>query len=81
MKITHEFRMVGKCPVDDAQDFYEVTVSTDKMIPVERILLAARALEFPDFQESVTAKLAAAIQCTVTTVCYHSGVKTTCTVG
>lgn len=81
MIVKHEFVLIGRCPVDDAVDVYEVTVTTSKMIAVERILLAANALEFPAFQEDVTTRLAATTGCSVTTVCHHSGVKTTCTVG
>ena len=80
MIVTHEFTIIGRCPVDEAVDVYEVTVTTGKMIAVERILMAAQALEFPCFQEDMTARLAAAIDCNVKTVCYHSGVKTTCCV-
>ncbi len=78
MNTTHQLTVRRRCPVDDAYDVYEVTIETYKMIEVERILGAIAALPEKLFQEDLTQQLATALGCTVRTVGYHSGVKTTC---
>jgi hypothetical protein len=74
----HEFRMRSRCPVNGATDLYEVTVETDKLVKVEDILKAAASFTEPAFQEEITQKLATALECRVTTIGHHSGVRTTC---
>jgi hypothetical protein len=78
MKVTHELTIHGRCPVDDAIDTYEVAVEAARMVKVEDILGAVAALPQPAFQEDITQTLAAKLGCRVTTIGYHSGVKTTC---
>lgn len=78
MITTHELRICLRCPVDDAFDIYDVTVETTELVRVEDILLAVKHLPEKSFQEVITKELAAKLACRVKTVCYHSGVKTTC---
>jgi len=78
MRVTHELTFNRQCPVDDAQDRYELCVETTRTVKVEDILAAIEALPEKAFQEEITAALAAKLGCRVTTVGYHSGVKTTC---
>lgn len=78
MKVIHELTIHGRCPVDDAIDTYEVTVEAARVVKIEDILAAVEALPQPAFQEDITQKLAAKLGCRVTTVGFHSGVKTTC---
>lgn len=78
MRVIHETTFARRCPVDDAQDLYELRVETNRVVKVEDILAAVEALPEKAFQEDITKALAAKLGCTVTTVGYHSGVKTTC---
>jgi hypothetical protein len=77
MKVTHEMTFARRCPVDDALDQYELRVETTRTVKVEDILAAIEALPEKAFQEDITTTLAAKLGCSVTTVGYHSGVKTT----
>jgi len=79
MRVIHELIFLRQCPVDDAQDRYELFVETTRTVKVEDILAAIEALPEKAFQEDITAALAAKLGCRVTTIGYHSGIKTTCT--
>lgn len=79
MNTKHEFESVGICPANGNKDNYRVTVRTERMLPVEDILGASEIILCnPIYQETYTQKLAAEIGAEVETVCFHSGVKTTC---
>lgn len=78
MRVIHETTFARRCPVDDAQDLYELRVETTRVVKVEDILAAVAALPETAFQEAITVQLAAKLGCAVTTIGYHSGVKTTC---
>lgn len=80
MKVTHEVKVYGHCPVDGKNDSYDVTISTMKLLKVENILSAINGLNWPLFQETMTQQLADALGCHVKSVGYHSGIKTTCEV-
>lgn len=74
----YETKIVAACPVDDKPDLYEATFESDDTIKVELILEAiAKYATEKKFQEAITADLARDLRCRVTTVGYHSGVKTT----
>ena len=74
----YQTTLTGLCPVDDSNDVYDVTFESYSMIPVEDILTAMRSYNgFQQFQEQTTAELARTLKCRVTTVGFHSGVKTT----
>jgi hypothetical protein len=78
MATTHELMAFCQCPVDNKLDTYCVTVETSADISVETILAATVALRDEKiFQEEFTRRLARSLGATVTTVGYHSGVKTT----
>jgi len=79
MRVTHELTFHRQCPVDDALDHYELCVETTRTVKVEDILAAIEALPEKAFQEDITIALAAKLGCRVTTIGYHSGIKTTCT--
>ena len=79
MNVTHELTFTRKCPVNDAQDRYQLVVQATWLIKVEDILAAVKALPEKAFQEDITTELATKLGCHVTTTGYHSGVKTTCT--
>lgn len=81
MKATHKLSFSGRCPVDDAIDHYIVTIETHRIIKVEDIISAIKALPQPAYQEDHTSRLAFTLQCRVTTIGYHSGVETTCVAG
>ncbi len=81
MLVKYETVIRGTCPVNDEKDFYTVVFAANKIIPVENILRIIDEIVFPSFQEEVTVYLAYRLGCSVTTTGYHSGVKTTCTVG
>ena len=84
MKVTHELTLKARCPVDDAVDIYEVTITTNSMsvnLKVEDLLEVVDALQDTTiFQEDITMKIADRLGVSVRTVGYHSGVKTTCEV-
>lgn len=78
MRCTYETRIVAACPVDDMPDVYEATFESDNTIRCEDILAAVEKYATEKaFQEVITADLARQLRCRVTTVGYHSGVKTT----
>lgn len=81
MRITHETRFASVCPVDGSEDIYDLAVECDRTIPVEEVLEALKVVreKGPMFQEDITEWLAARLRTTVTTVGFHSGVKTTVT--
>jgi hypothetical protein len=78
MLCRYELRIVAACPVDNGNDVYETVVESDDTIRVEDILEAVgRYATEKAYQEVITADLARRLRCRVTTVGYHSGVKTT----
>ena len=80
MKVTHDVRVYGRCPVDGKSDYYDVTVTTMKVIKVEDIIAVVEAIKWPVFQEEMTQQLANSLGCSIRSVGYHSGIKTTCEV-
>jgi NADPH-dependent 7-cyano-7-deazaguanine reductase QueF len=82
MITTHEFTAQCTCPIDKGPDTYAVRIETDRVIEVEAILAAVAALRSEVmFQEEYTTRLARQVGARVTTVGYHSGVRTTCSEG
>lgn len=79
MRVTYEMEFSRLCPVNEAIDHYELKVEAARIVKVEDILAAVDALPDKAFQEDITTTLAAKLGCAVTTIGYHSGVKTTCT--
>lgn len=79
MIVRHELTMRRSCPVNGGRDTYQVTIESTRLIHVETILAAVSVIPETTFQEDATEALASSLDCTVTTVGYHSGVKTTCT--
>jgi hypothetical protein len=74
----YETRIVAACPVDDRPDVYDVTFEAAGTIPCEEIVAAvARFADRKVYQEDITAGLARDLRCKVTTVGFHSGIKTT----
>jgi hypothetical protein len=66
------------CPQDNLPDVYTMTVEGNRCVTVEDIIAAVDAWKKKKaYQEVVTADLARRLGCTVTTVGWHSGVKTT----
>lgn len=78
MNVVHELKFSRRCPVDDAKDNYELRVETTELLKVEDILAAIAALPDKAFQEEITTTLAGKLDCRVTTIGFHKGVKTTC---
>ncbi len=78
MKAVHELTFARRCPVNDAQDLYDLRIEATRVVKVEDILAAVAALPEKAFQEEITVELAAKLGCRVTTIGHHSGVKTTC---
>lgn len=78
MNVRHELIIHGLCPVNGNFDTYEVMIETSTIVKAEDILAAVKGLPQPSLQEDITQGLAAALGCRVTTIGYHSGVKTTC---
>ena len=83
MIVHHRFQLQAKCPADGADDIYEVTVISDKMVAVEDIVAEAKRLGgVARWQEEITTLLARYFSVTVETVGTHMGgeVTTTCRV-
>lgn len=77
MLARHTIAMSALCPVDDLPDHYEVTVETARVVKVEDILAAIEPYrERKAFQEEITIELAKRLRCKVTTIGFHSGVRT-----
>lgn len=82
MIIAHELTAQCTCPVDNGPDTYAVRIETGRVVKVENILAAVAALRTETiFQEEFTERLARQLGARVTTVGYHSGVRTTCSAG
>lgn len=74
----YETRITAACPKDGMPDVYEATFESDDTIIVERILEAVGKYQTEKaYQEVITADLARTLRCKVTTIGFHSGVKTT----
>lgn len=80
MKVTHEIEVRGICPVDLSLDVYQVKISSMRIVQVEDIISVVNDLKWPLYQEEMTQQLAEKLKCSVCSVGYHSGVKTTCEV-
>jgi hypothetical protein len=78
MKTIHELKIQGRCPINDGLDVYDLIVETTVIIKVEDILSAVTELPQPIFQEDITQRLAHKLRASITTIGFHSGVKTTC---
>lgn len=78
MRCIYETKIIAACPVDDMPDVYEATFESDDTIKCEEILAAiGKFATEKAFQEAITADLARTLRCRVTTVGFHSGVRTT----
>lgn len=74
----YETEIVAACPVDSKPDVYAATFESGDTIRCEDIIAAiGRYATEKAYQEAITANLARDLRCKVTTVGYHSGVKTT----
>jgi hypothetical protein len=74
----YETRIVALCPVDSGNDIYDAVFEAEDTIRCEDIVEAiGRYATEKAYQEVITADLARRLRCKVTTVGYHSGVKTT----
>lgn len=79
MRVEHHLIVTGTCPVDHKPDRYEAVIECTNTVKVEDIVREAGALQAqPMFQEDLTQALARALGAKVTTIGYHSGVKTIC---
>ncbi len=79
MMTRYELHIHAACPVDSERDVYECIIESDRTIPVERINeVVGGWLAKGVFQEDITQAIARQLGAKVTTIGYHSGVKTTC---
>ena len=82
MRVIHEIPITSRCPVNNGHDSYVCTIETNRLVNVEDIIAAITELtKEPAFQEDLTVRLSHRLDCKVTTVGWHSGVKTTATAG
>lgn len=77
---TYELDVRAVCPVVDGErDLYHVTVRSQHLIEVEKILVFfATYAERKVFQEELTLRASTHLGAEVQTVGIHSGVKVTC---
>jgi hypothetical protein len=73
----YELKVVASCPSDGLRDLYTVIIESERTILVEDILAATQALP-KAYQEDITRDLARILAARVTTIGWHYGVKTTC---
>lgn len=74
----YELKLTAICPIHKVQDHYDLIVESPHQIYVEELMEFAKACEAKEeTQEQITATFARKFGCQVTTVGYHSGVKTT----
>jgi hypothetical protein len=74
----YELEAVCTCPVDSRGDYYRVTVESVRVIPVEDIQAAVKEEgATKQFQEKFTEGLSRRLGAKVTTVGFHSAIKTT----
>lgn len=84
MIVEHTFPVYCTCPVNGKEDDYTVTLRLrcdhlNDIIKVEDILRHAATFKGKTlFQEQVTAGFRRLFSCEVTTIGFHSGVKTVC---
>lgn len=79
MLVRHHLTATAKCPADGRIDHYELVVECKRVIEVEKILAeVARVQGQSLYQEEVTQHLAKRLKAKVTTIGFHSGVKTVC---
>ena len=77
MKVVHSLTVQARCPVDSQLDTYEATFTASRVVKVEDILAAIkRVANRKVFQEDLTCQLARELGMSVTTIGYHSGVRT-----
>lgn len=79
MIVKHSLTITATCPVDGKPDHYDATIECARVVKVEDIIAAVYALKTRTiFQEELTQELSRQLGAKVTTIGYHSGVKTTC---
>jgi hypothetical protein len=79
MKVTHRLEIRAKCPANQSEDTYQLTVLVSRVLLVEDILATVEKLtQEPIYQEILTVNLAQALSAQVTTRGWHSGVQTEC---
>ena len=77
MKVTHRLTVTARCPVDGLSDVYECVVRCDRVVPVEKILEAARSASARAiFQEDLGLAIPRSLGVSVTLPGRHSGVET-----
>jgi hypothetical protein len=82
MKVTHNFTVVSKCPVNDGVDVYDAIARTERLIKVETILTEVEHYkDVAAYQEDICESLSQELGCEVTLIGTHSGVRTEVTCG
>ena len=79
----YRFVMIGRCPVDNSIDSYDVLVESPTTIMAELILqFLGHTIDKPATQERLTEALRHFLggQCRVTSTGMHSGIHTTVTI-
>lgn len=76
-KLTH----TATCPNGNLEDYYEITISSSKIIQVEDILLALSNAPKEIYQEELTDYIRSKLPAKISTVGYHHGVEITCVRG
>lgn len=78
MSNTYQLEITCKCPVDDMPDVYQLTVTSQRVIPVEDILAAVKKLsEQKLYQEDLCQALHRKINACCVLIGFHSGVRVT----
>lgn len=79
MLVKHYLTMTAKCPADGRIDHYELIVECKRVVLVEKILAeSVRFQDKPLYQEEITNLLSKRLRAKVTTIGFHSGIKTVC---
>ena len=81
MLCRYELKLRAICPIHDCEDVYDVIVESAHCVYVEELLaFAATCSTRKETQEQITESMARKFpNCGITTIGYHSNVKTTVT--
>lgn len=73
----HSTTFTARCPVNDSIDSYDISIETTHLIKIEDIIaLLATFSDQKRFQEDITYEIAHTLRAKITTIGYHSGIRT-----
>lgn len=72
----YKMEITGICPVDDMADVYQLTITAQRVIPVEQIIVAVKELSDKKlYQEDLCQAIHRKVNACCVLIGYHSGVR------